>query len=279
MWLKPCEKQLIEISRAMAQNKLFEGKHQESLPAAQISLRCAMDVYGPNAVELVPAYLLLAEANVGLGSLDQAEKYLSQAEWTVMKTPECSHTVRHQLHRNLGRLYTASGNLEAALLNFANDVYYANEEYGLDNIVTCSGYFLMANVFVKQEKMAIARSLYSEVASTWHSHLTKLFEAHTQGNTRLEPCFDEAQRTEADHILRTMLEVEEKSSKQEFAHTTLTVHCLAMLWFLGGTFDKAMEFGRRALQASQLVPDHDLTEPIQSLLQLAERGPHPTILN
>ena len=31
-------------------------------------------------------------------------------------------TVRHQLHRNLGRLYTATENLEGALLHFANDV-------------------------------------------------------------------------------------------------------------------------------------------------------------
>ena len=49
----------------MAQNKLFEGKFQESLPASLLSLRCAMDVYDPSAASLVPAYLLLAEANVG----------------------------------------------------------------------------------------------------------------------------------------------------------------------------------------------------------------------
>nr|XP_046199616.1 zinc finger MYND domain-containing protein 12 isoform X1 [Oncorhynchus gorbuscha] len=279
------QEELIEISRAVAQKKLFEGKYQESLPAAQLSLRCAMDVYGPSAVQLVPAYLLLAEANVGLGSLSQAEGYLSQAEWTVMKTPECSHTVRHQLHRNLGRLYTATENLEGALLHFANDVsvkayqvYYASEEYGLDNIVTCGGYFLMANVFIKQEKMDIASSLYTEVASTWHSHLTKLLEKHTPGSMTLEHSFDEAQQAEADQMLRAMLKVQESSPKQAAAQNTLVAHSLAMLWFLGGSPDKALEFGRKALQSSQLVPDHSLTEPIQGLLQLAaERGPHLTI--
>lgn len=46
---------------------------------------------------------------------------------------------------------------------FVFQVYYASEEYGLDNIVTCGGYFLMANVFIKQEKMDIAHSLYTEV--------------------------------------------------------------------------------------------------------------------
>ncbi|XP_029575541.1 zinc finger MYND domain-containing protein 12 [Salmo trutta] len=272
------QEELIEISRAVAQKKLFEGKYQESLPAAQLSLRCAMDVYGPSAVQLVPAYLLLAEANVGLGSLAQAEGYLSQAEWTVMKTPECSQTVRHQLHRNLGRLYTATENLEGALLHFANDVYYASEEYGLDNIVTCGGYFLMANVFIKQEKMDIASSLYTEVASTWHSHLTKLLETHTPGSMMLEHSFDEAQQAEADQMLRAMLKVQESSPKQAAAQNTLVAHSLAMLWFLGGSPDKALEFGRKALQSSQLVPDHSLTERIQSLLQLAaERGPHLTI--
>ncbi|XP_041702069.1 zinc finger MYND domain-containing protein 12 isoform X2 [Coregonus clupeaformis] len=271
------QEELIEISRAVAQKKLFEGKYQESLPAAQLSLRCAMDVYGSSAVQLVPAYLLLAEANVGLGSLAQAEEYLSQAEWTVMKTPECSQTVRHQLHRNLGRLYTATENLEGALLHFANDVYYASEEYGLDNIVTCGGYFLMANVFIKQEKMDIVSSLYTEVASTWHSHLTKLLETHTQGSMTLEHSFDEAQQAEADQMLRAMLKVQESSPKQAAAQNALVAHSLAMLWFLGGSPDKALEFGRKALQSSQLVSDHSLTEPIQSLLQLAaEKGPHPT---
>lgn len=47
---------------------------------------------------------------------------LSQAEWVALKSPECGHAVNHRLHRSLGRLHTATGNLEAALLNFANDV-------------------------------------------------------------------------------------------------------------------------------------------------------------
>lgn len=41
------------------------GKHGEALPAAQSCLRCAVDIYGPSTVQLVPAYLLLAEANMG----------------------------------------------------------------------------------------------------------------------------------------------------------------------------------------------------------------------
>ena len=37
-----------------------------------------MDVFGSGSIELVPAYLILAESSIGLGKLVQAEEYLSQ---------------------------------------------------------------------------------------------------------------------------------------------------------------------------------------------------------
>ncbi|TKS77422.1 Zinc finger MYND domain-containing protein 12 [Collichthys lucidus] len=280
MQLKKLE--LIEICRLVAQSKLSEGKHQEALPAAQFCLRCSKDVYGPTNVQMVPAYLLLAEANMGLGNLAVVAELLSQAEWAVLKSPECGHGVQHWLHRSLGQLHMATGNLEAALLNFANDIYFASEEYGLDSTVTCSGYFLMADVFAKQGKMPIVRSLYSEVAHTWHCHLTKLLETHIQNiqnpNMVLEPPYDKSKQVEVDKLLTTMLEFMQNDSRKDSAQIALVAHCLAMLWFLGGDFLKALGFCSTALQASQLIPNHDLTEPIQALLQLVQglhTEPHP----
>lgn len=272
--------ELIEISRVVAESKLSEGRHQEALPAAQFCLRCSIDVHGPSTVQLVPAYLLLADANMGMGNLALVAELLSQAEWAVLKSPECGHAVHHRLHRRLGRLHTVTGNLEAALLNFANDIYFASEEYGLDSIVTCGGYFLMADVFAKQGKMTIARSLYSEVAHTWHSHLAKLLKTHIENvqknpNLLLEPSFDKAQQFEVDGMLRTILEFEQNDSRKDSAQIALVAHCLAMLWFLGGDAIKALGFGSTALQASQLIPNHDLTESIEGLLQLVQTDPHP----
>uniref|UniRef100_A0A3Q3X8I8 MYND-type domain-containing protein n=1 Tax=Mola mola TaxID=94237 RepID=A0A3Q3X8I8_MOLML len=263
--------ELIEICRLVAESKLSEGKHQEALPAAQFYLRCSMDVHGPNTTQLVPAYLLLADANMPLGNVTLVKEFLAQAEWIVFRNPDCSHAIHHRLHRSLGRLNVLTGNLDAALMNFANDVYIACEEYGLDSIILSDGYFLMAGVFAKQGKMPITRSLYSEVARTWHSHLTKLVEAQIQNiNPRFTRPY-KAKCIEVDEMFSTMLEFEQNDSRKDSAQVALVACCLAMVWLLGGDSLKALGFCNTALQASQLIPNHDLTESIRSLLQLAQR--------
>ena len=60
--------------------------------------------------------------STGLGHLSHAEEYLSQAQWTVLKTPECSHDIKSQLHRNVGLLYAAKGDYPESLNQLGNDV-------------------------------------------------------------------------------------------------------------------------------------------------------------
>uniref|UniRef100_A0A3Q0SX62 Zinc finger, MYND-type containing 12 n=1 Tax=Amphilophus citrinellus TaxID=61819 RepID=A0A3Q0SX62_AMPCI len=255
-------KKLIEICRLVAQSKLSEGKHQEALPAATCCLRFSIDIHGPNTVQLVPAYLLLAEANMGLGDLNLVAEFLSQAEWAVLKSPKCGLAICQKLHRSLGRLHVVTGDLEAALRNFANDIYFATEEYGLDSIVTAAGYFLMADVFAKQGKMPIVHSLYSEVARIWHCHLTKLLETRTQSiqNPLLDSIYDKAQRVEVDEMLRTILEFEQKDSRKDRAQIAQVAHCLAMLWFLGGDFLKVSHLATQTQHLSSLNHDKRLLQ-------------------
>ena len=59
------QKHLIELCYTVAQKYIFEGKHEDAVPAALHSLRFRMNVHGLSSVELVPAYLLLAEASLG----------------------------------------------------------------------------------------------------------------------------------------------------------------------------------------------------------------------
>lgn len=58
----------------------------------------------------------------GLGRIVQAEEYLSQAQWTVLKSNNCSNATYSLLHRNLGLLYMAKENYEEARYHLANDV-------------------------------------------------------------------------------------------------------------------------------------------------------------
>lgn len=58
----------------------------------------------------------------GLGRLSQAEEYLAQAQWTVLKTPSCSNAIKSKLYRNLGLLYAAKGEYDDSLRQLADDV-------------------------------------------------------------------------------------------------------------------------------------------------------------
>ena len=59
---------------------------------------------------------------VGLGQLSEADQYLSQAQWSVLRAPDCEAWLKSRLHRNLGLLATAKGSLAEARRHFAEDV-------------------------------------------------------------------------------------------------------------------------------------------------------------
>ncbi|NXN34503.1 ZMY12 protein, partial [Nycticryphes semicollaris] len=157
------QKYLIDLAGRTAREFVLEGKHREALPAALHALRFATEVYGSNSLQLVPSYLLLAEASTGVGHFLEASKYLSQAEWIVLTTPGCSAALQYKLQRGLGLFCSAKGNFEQALYHLANDIYIASSAFGLKSIEASGGYFHMANVFFRQDKRDIANSLYAEV--------------------------------------------------------------------------------------------------------------------
>ncbi|NXI35058.1 ZMY12 protein, partial [Galbula dea] len=157
------KKHIIQLACSRAQQFVLDGQHREAIPAALHALRFSVEVYSSDSLQLVPAYLLLAEAYMGVCDLQQASKYLSQAQWIVLMTPDCSGALQSQLYRSLGLLSAAEGNLEQALYHLANDIYLASSTFGLQSIETSGGYFHMANIFFHQKKMDVANSLYAKV--------------------------------------------------------------------------------------------------------------------
>lgn len=59
------QKYIIDLTSSTAQKFIFDGKHEKALPAALHALRFSSKVYGPSSVQLLPAYLLLADACIG----------------------------------------------------------------------------------------------------------------------------------------------------------------------------------------------------------------------
>lgn len=57
---------LLKISHNEAQRLLFEGNYELAIPAALQALRFSIEIYGKDSIKLVPAYLLLGEADIGL---------------------------------------------------------------------------------------------------------------------------------------------------------------------------------------------------------------------
>ncbi|XP_077106340.1 zinc finger MYND domain-containing protein 12 isoform X2 [Ranitomeya variabilis] len=274
------KKHLIELTSKEAQRLLYEGRHVDVIPAASHSLSFSVDVYGLASVELVPVYLILAEANIGLGHLTQAEEYLSRAYWTVLKTIDCSNSIKSKLHRNLGLLYSAKGEFEESLRHLSNDVFFVSTVSGPSHISTSGGFFHMANIFFRQNKMDIADSLYSEVTDIWHAHLSRLVEVRLQASLRSGPAWyddpdqeylDENQEAEAVQILNAIYDIREQAPKKEPAKMARILHTLAMLYFLSRDFHKANEWGKKLLQITDQLPRDDQSDGITVLIENIER--------
>lgn len=74
--------------------------------------------------KLAETYLLIGSSSLGTGNLQQAELYLTQANWIITQAEDSEPALRSQLFRSLGRLYLAKGNGAQALKQLADDVCF-----------------------------------------------------------------------------------------------------------------------------------------------------------
>ncbi|XP_004705322.1 zinc finger MYND domain-containing protein 12 isoform X1 [Echinops telfairi] len=284
--LQQRQKHLIEFCYTVAQKYIFEGKYEEAVPAALHSLRFRMNMHGLSSVELVPAYLLLSEASLGLGRIIQAEEYLSQAQWTVLKSTDCSHATHSLLHRNLGLLYMAKENYEEARYHLANDIYFASSAFGTEDVRTSGGYFQLANVFQTLNKLDVADTLYTKVADIWHKYLNNHYQTLLQSRLQQidllgkqvenDTGLDEAQEAEAIQILTSILNFQEVTSNKAPGKTVFVLKTLAMLHFLMMNYSKAEEYALKAfnLAREQLsVQEQDDIEELLNLVSAEESHP------
>lgn len=169
--LAKMHKELASVCIAAATTYLTEKRYDLAVPPALRGLRGLRAMHGDGAMELVMPYLLLAEAELGLGRTSQAEEFLANANFILVKNGDAPHSLHARMHRDFGRVYSAQGNHPAALDHFAKDVLHTTLILGPDSIETSIGYFFMAQVFASQAKMDAAMSFFDKVVDIWFRHL------------------------------------------------------------------------------------------------------------
>ncbi|XP_062519795.1 zinc finger MYND domain-containing protein 12-like [Corticium candelabrum] len=116
------QKQTIATFLLNARRALLEGKFDAAYATGTDLLRTAVEIHGMNSTELIPSYLILGAACMGLSCIPQAEKYLSQAQWLLLKKPSCDNSVKCRVFWQLGLLYTAQRKFEKARHSLAEDM-------------------------------------------------------------------------------------------------------------------------------------------------------------
>ncbi|CAM9150902.1 unnamed protein product [Scytosiphon promiscuus] len=193
---------LIDLCQQEASKFLVQGRYDLAVPGAIQALAFAKEIFGDGSIEMVPPYLLLSEANLGLGLLPSAEGFLSMANWSILKTPQCSNAIRSQLHRNFGKLHTAQNKLDEALDDLSKDVYCSSLEVGPEHIDTSAGYFLIANIFYAQRKVESSLAFYDKVVDIWYKFL-----ASVRNDATLAEDVGKAQLSEGMDMLTRVLNI------------------------------------------------------------------------
>lgn len=258
---------LIALCREEGASHVVQGRFELAIPAAQYALGFGTSIYGEGAVELVPAYLLLAEAQLGLGKYALAEEQLTLANWALLKTPHCSNALRSQLRRNFGRLYASQGKFDEALRQLADDVYYSSLMVGPEHIDTSGGYFQLGNVFYSMNKIENALAMYDKVVDIWYKCVTQLLSA---AGSDLLP-LGEAKGAEGVEVLSHIRKRREECVGASNIATGESNYILGLLCQYLGQLQKAAEHMRLALAIyeNQLGPDHQSTKDVTvSLMQL-----------
>lgn len=261
--LQVSKKALVDLTKNVSQKFLVQRMFDLAIPAALEALRFSHQLYGEKSIELVPAYLLLAEANLGLGKFNQAEQFLSLANWSVLNTPDCSNVIRSQLHRNFGKLYASQDKLDEALRQLSSDIYYSSLEMGPEHVDTAGGYFHMANIFYSQHRIENSLALYDKVVDIWYKFL-----ASVRNNRELINVLGEAQLAEAMDMLQQILTLRIRTLGENHIAVGEARYTVGLLFLFMSENAKAQESISQALRNYQehLGPDHPSTKDVQEVL-------------
>jgi len=263
--VQSCKIGLIALCNEEASRHVVQGRYELAIPAAQYALRFGSSIYGEGKLQLVPSYLHLAEAHLGLLHYRQAEEFLTLANWALLKAGGASNALRSQLRRNFGKLYASQGRYEEALRQLADDVYYSSLMVGPEHIDTSGGYFQLGNVFYSMNRIESALAMYDKVVDIWYKCLAALLSKEAR-----QP-LSEAKGSAGVEMLTHILRRREECAGETYIATGEAHYILGLLHQYCGDPKEAQTHIRTALgiYENQLGPEHHSTKDVaRSLAQL-----------
>lgn len=268
------KKHVLSVCKSEALRHLNENNPDLAHPACLQALRYAAEVYGKSAIELVPPYLLLTEANIAARLFDKAEENLCQAKWILIQYPKAGPSLKSQLSRNFGKLYSSKGQYDKALKHFAQDVYFTSLLKGPDHIETSVGLYLMGNVFIDKHDNKSAVAIFDKVLTVWTPFLQQC----------LQPVFDGGQVTTPSNWTpnnaKLAAQILKKIVGAQIDMLGPTQIAVAQAIFANGLLNCVIgewkEAFRLLAQASQMFEvtagsEHTLTRESHRYLQLAQK--------
>jgi len=168
--LKERQMKLLNVIVQVALGLFQSANYQAALVAAQQYLVLIADVNGTSSLTLIPAYAMIAELEIKLNKLREAEQQLQKANWVVMQN-ERTHNVdqvKQQLYRLLGLLHAKRGNNTEAIRLFAEQICFASALGGTESIGSASGYFNIAQAIGDTHAKC---SLFNKALECWSQRI------------------------------------------------------------------------------------------------------------
>lgn len=151
-------------------------------------------VFNEKSIELLPAYFILAEANIGMGGakLKKAEEFLIAANWNLLKSGqsgaddgraggEDTLVTREELERyhaslniTFGRLFMAQNRPNAhekALEKLTRGIYMECQEHGPESVKLCKSYYYMGQLFQQSRQLVNAKAFFQKIIQIWKNFI------------------------------------------------------------------------------------------------------------
>lgn len=268
------KKNVLKICHDEAARHLDEGNPELAHPAGLQALRFAADVFGATALELVPPYLQLTEANIAAKLYPKAEEHLCQAKWILLQHPDADPDLKSKLSRNFGKLQVAQGDPSSALSYFASDVYFTSQLKGTDHIETSVGLYMLGNAFIDCRDHESAIALFEKVLAIWTPFLQKCLEPVFEDKPVSLPS-DWSNKT-AKMAVQIMKKIVESQVEMHGPAQIAVAQAIFTGGLLSCVIGKWSEAFKNLVQANQMFEvtagsEHSLTRESHKYVQLAQK--------